>query len=155
MQIAQGKMGRVAVFRLAPGEDVLEGLTKACDELKINNGLILSGIGSLDGATFFDPVILPEKKSKYGYGNPLVLYGPIELVSMSGMICQNDSDGKTLLHVHFALTDQYGNAHGGHLMEGNKVLFTVDAMIAEVEGIKMGRRFDNDLGVFLFNPSQK
>lgn len=154
ISMAQGNIKRIVAARMSPGEDVLLGLEKICAEYGIKNGVILSGIGSLDGAQFFNPVPLKEKKSGFGYGKEIVLYGPIELVGLSGMICHNDKD-ETLLHVHWALTDQHGNGHGGHLIEGNKVLMTVDVIIGEIDGMEMGRGYDEDLEVFIFAPRQK
>ena len=58
------------------------------------------------------------------------------------------------LHVHMSLSDRYGNAHGGHLVEGTKVLLTVDVIIAEIGGLVMGRKFDDELEVPLFAPKQ-
>ena len=52
------------------------------------------------------------------------------------------------------LSDRYGNAHGGHLAEGTKVLLTVDVIIAEIEGLVMGRQVDEELEVPIFNPRQ-
>jgi predicted DNA-binding protein with PD1-like motif len=155
MQIAcGGTVKRVIALRLAPGEDVLQGLQSAVEKAGINNGIIMSGIGSLNGARYFDPIPLPEKKAKYGYGEALELRGPIELVSLNGMICQGVK-GETLFHLHGSFSDQYGNAWGGHLIEGNKVLLTVDVVIGEIDGLHMGRRYDEDLDVFLFNPTEK
>lgn len=153
MEYAQGKLGRVIAVRLRPGADVLLGLTEACKRNNINNGVIVSAIGSLDGVKFCNPVELPETKAGYGYGEILHLTGPIELTSAAGIICHDD-EGTTNLHVHVNLSDRHGNAHGGHLVEGTKVLLTVDAVIAEVEGIIMGRRFNEELGVPLFAPRQ-
>ena len=83
----------------------------------------------------------------------LQLTGPIELTNASGIICHDD-EGNTNLHVHMTLTDRHGNAHGGHLVEGTKVLLTVDVIIAEIEGLVMGRKFDEELEVPLFAPRQ-
>ena len=96
---------------------------------------------------------LPHKKAGYGYSEPVTLKGPIELTNASGMIC-HDTEGNILLHVHISLSDRYGNAHGGHLIEGNKVLLTVDMILGEVEGIDMGRGYDEALEVPLFAPRQ-
>ena len=141
MEMAQGKLGRVVALRLRPGTDVLLGLEEACKRAGINNGVILSAIGSLDGVQFCNPVELPEKKAGYGYGETLHLTGPIELTSAN-------------LHVHISLSDRHGNAHGGHLVEGTKVLLTVDVILAEIEGLVMGRKFDQELEVPLFAPRQ-
>ena len=152
MEMAQGKLGRVVALRLKPGTDVLLGLEEACKRSGINNGVILSAIGSLDSPHFCDVVEVPTKAG-YGYGEVLHLTGPIELTNASGIICQDD-EGNTNLHVHMTLTDRHGNAHGGHLVEGTKVLLTVDVIIAEIEGLVMGRKFDEELEVPLFAPRQ-
>ena len=152
MEMAQGKLGRVVALRLKPGTDVLLGLEEACKRSGINNGVILSAIGSLDSPHFCDVVEVPTKAG-YGYGEVLHLTGPIELTAGSGIICHDDQ-GNTNLHVHMSLSDRYGNAHGGHLVEGTKVLLTVDVIIAEIEGVVMGRKFDEELEVPLFAPRQ-
>lgn len=152
MEMAQGKLGRVVALRLKPGTDVLLGLEEACKRSDINNGVILSAIGSLDSPHFCDVVEVPTKAG-YGYGEVLHLTGPIELTNASGIICHDD-EGNTNLHVHMTLTDRHGNAHGGHLVEGTKVLLTVDVIIAEIEGLVMGRKFDEELEVPLFAPRQ-
>lgn len=154
LEMAQGKLGRVIAVRLKPGTDVLLGLEEACKRNHINNGVILSAIGSLDGVKFCNPVELPEKKAGYGYGEVLHLTGPIELTSAAGIICHDD-EGNTNLHIHMSLSDRYGNAHGGHLVEGTKVLLTVDVILAEIEGLVMGRKFDDELEVPLFAPRQE
>ena len=152
MEMAQGKLGRVIAVRLKPGTDVLLGLQEACKRNGINNGVILSAIGSLQDPHFCNPVELPTKAG-YGYGETLHLTGPIELTSASGIICHDDQ-GNTNLHVHMTVTDRHGNAHGGHLVEGTKVLLTVDVILAEIEGLVMGRKFDEELEVPLFAPRQ-
>ena len=152
MEMAQGKLGRVIAVRLKPGTDVLLGLQEACERNGINNGVILSAIGSLQDPHFCNPVELPTKAG-YGYGETLHLTGPIELSSASGIICHDD-EGNTNLHVHMTVTDRHGNAHGGHLVEGTKVLLTVDVILAEIEGLVMGRKFDEELEVPLFAPRQ-
>ncbi len=152
-EIAEGGLKRVIAVRLHPGDDVLLSLEQLCREKNLKNGLILSAIGSLDGAAFYNPVELPHKKAGYGYSEPVTLKGPIELTNASGMIC-HDTEGNVLLHVHISLSDRYGNAHGGHLIEGNKVLLTVDMILGEVEGIDMGRGYDEALEVPLFAPKQ-
>ena len=152
-EMAEGSLKRIIAVRFHPGDDVLLSLQKLCEEQNLKNGIILSAIGSLDGAAFFDPVQLPDKKAGYGYSEAVTIQGPIELTNASGMIC-HDADGEVLLHVHISLSDRYGNGHGGHLIEGNKVLLTVDMVLGELEGIDMGRKYDEELEVPLFAPKQ-
>jgi predicted DNA-binding protein with PD1-like motif len=151
MQSASGRIGRIIAFRLSPGEDLLEGLTEVCAQHSLNNGLILTGIGSLRSARFFNPLPLPDKKVGYGYGDPIVLAGPIELTGTSGMICKGDK-GETLFHVHCNFSDQNGGGWAGHLIDGNKVLITADFVLGEVEDIDMSRRFDPDVELLIFSP---
>ena len=153
METAVGGLSRVLAIRLKPGTDVLLGLEEACKANGINNGVILSAIGSLRDPHFCDVVELPTKAG-YGYGETLHLTGPIELTNASGIICHDD-EGNTNLHVHMTVTDRHGNAHGGHLVEGTKVLITVDVVIAEIEGMVMGRKFSEEMGVPLFAPRQE
>ena len=75
MEMAQGKLGRVVALRLKPGTDVLLGLEEACKRSGINNGVILSAIGSLDSPHFCDVVEVPTKAG-YGYGEVLHLTDP-------------------------------------------------------------------------------
>ena len=152
METAVGGLSRVLAIRLKPGTDVLLGLEEACKANGIKNGVILSAIGSLQDPHFCNPAELPTKAG-YGYGETLHLTGPIELTSASGIICHDD-EGNTNLHVHMTVTDRHGNAHGGHLVEGTKVLLTVDVILAEIEGLVMGRKFDEELEVPLFAPRQ-
>ncbi|NCB51681.1 MAG: DNA-binding protein [Clostridia bacterium] len=153
ISMASGTLKRIVAFRLSPGEDILGGLKNVCDKYGIRSGVIISGIGSLDGASFHDVEALPGTKAGYGYGDVIIHTEPIELISASGSICEGES-GEALFHVHCCFSDQKGNAYGGHLIEGNKVLLTADFVIGEFEGISMDRRFDEELGVFLIKPSE-
>lgn len=151
MEAIVANNGNLHALRLKPGMDVLEEIQKYCEKEKIYNGYISTGIGSLEGARFFDPVPLPGKKCGYGYGEPIQLVGPIELISVNGMICNNTKE-EILLHIHCCFSDMNGNAYAGHLIPGNKVLMTVDLLITEVNGINMRREFDKDLEVEIFHP---
>lgn len=148
----EGTLKRVVAIRLSPQEDVLKSLISVCEKKGIKNGVIISAIGSLDGAKFYDPVVLPEKKAGYGYSDVIELKGPIELLSLNGIICNRND--KILPHLHFSLSDENGKAYGGHVIEGNKVLLTVDMVIGELEGIHMGREYDPELELEIFKPEK-
>lgn len=153
IKVASGKMKRTIAFRLRPGTDVMEAITGVCEQEGIKNGVIVSCLGSLRSAVVFNPEPKPNAKIGFGYGDPIEFKGPIELVSATGMICHGD-DGKVLLHVHASLSDQHGNAFGGHLIPGNKVLITVDVIINEIEGIDMVRKYDDETEIPIFHPDQ-
>lgn len=153
ISMAAGTLNRVVAFRLSPGEDILGGIEKVCIQYGIRHGVIISGIGSLDGARFFDVQALPGTKAGYGYGAEIIHTEPLELTATSGSICEGEH-GEPMLHIHCCFSDREGNAYGGHLIEGTKVLMTADFVIGEFGGISMDRRFDEDLGVYLVKPRE-
>ena len=138
MKFAKGSFRNIYAIRFEPGEDVLLGLQKFCEDHGVGHGAILSGIGSLEGCSFFDPDELPGKPGLYGY---------------SGIICTEES-GKPSLHVHATFADKEGKEYGGHFKEGNRVLTTVELVIGELDGINMSRRTDPSRGVMVFEPIQ-
>ena len=149
---AKGCVDKVIAFRASPGEDVLGALEKVCVEHSISNGIILSAIGSLDGAKFFTPVPL-NNKAGAGYSDPIELVGPIELLNATGMITHKEN-GDPDFHVHCTFSNGKGTSYGGHLIQGNTVLLTLDVVIGEIKGIDMVREFDEELEVPIFRPKQ-
>lgn len=153
MKYAKGSFKNIYAVRLEPDEDVMLSLQRFCEENGVGHGVILSGLGSLQGCSFFDPEELPGKPGLYGYGDPIELPCPIELIAVSGIICTED-DGKISLHVHAAFADESGKEYGGHFKEGNHVLTTVELVIGELDQINMRRTVDPDRGVPVFSPVQ-
>ena len=82
MKYAAGNIEKVHVLRIQPGEDVLNCIQAYCDQHHILNGVILSGIGSLDGCTFFDPQEIPGKPGCYGYVTAINLPTPLFALSL-------------------------------------------------------------------------
>ncbi len=146
-----GSIKRIVAFRLKPGTGVMEGIEDICKKENIKNGVILSLIGSLDGARFFDLDKSDKAKMGWAYGDPIILEGGIELVTATGMAC-HDEQGQILLHIHATFSDKSGKAYGGHMIPGNKTLITVDGVLAEVEGIDMLRSLDPNTGSVVFDP---
>lgn len=151
IESAKGKLQDIVAFRLPPGTDVFQGIVEICKQYNIKNGVILSALGSWKKASFCNPVTLPNGKPGYGSTTVLSGNGFYELLNFSGMI-SHDESGNILPHVHLTVSDELGNAHGGHLVEGCEVLLTTDIVIGICADIIMGRRFDEDLGVPLFAP---
>lgn len=152
--IATGKPGRTIAVRLKPGMGLLEGLQEACEKEGIKNGVIVSALGSLSQVRLCTAVNMPSSKTGVGYGDPMTLPGPMELLVASGVIC-HDPDGGINLHVHAAFSDPQGHVMGGHLTDGTKVLVTIDAVIQEIDGIEMERVIDPDLDLPILTPRTK
>ncbi len=153
MKSAKGQIKNVYAVRLEAGEDIIDGITKLCEQCSIRHGAIVSGIGSLSKASFCDPAPFPEKPGGYGYGEPIVLEGGIELISLSGVICEDDNNNVSL-HIHGAFADGEGKSYAGHLVKENYVLITVELIIEEFENIYMARKLDEERGMMLFTPIQ-
>ena len=153
MKSAKGSFKNIYAIRFEPGEDVMLGLQKFCEDNSIGHGVIISGIGSLEGCSFFDPSEIPGKPGLYEYGAPIELPCPIELISLGGIICTTE-DGKPSLHIHADFADEHGRGFGGHFKEGNRVLTTVELVIGELDGIFMSRAIDPERGVPVFRPIQ-
>jgi len=99
------RMERVEIIRLGPGSDLLEGLSQAMEDLKIRNGVILAGIGSVTDYHFHvvsDKNLPPaEEISKASV--------PKDLTSVQGYIL----NGR--MHAHITLSDE-SSMMGGHLV---------------------------------------
>ena len=129
------------MIRLHPGKDLIEGITEVCMTHGLKSGVITSCIGSLRRASFFTAVPLPNKMGA-GYGDPIEMEGPLELVSAQGTIGL-DVEANLLIHMHGALGDSRGNVYGGHLIKGKcPILITCEVMIAFLEGVRAVQRQD-------------
>ena len=152
MVAATGRLGRVAILRLEPGEDVLQGIVSYCGQQKILSGLVLAMHGSVEGAAFMDVAPRPDLKAQYGYTQETRLDGQVELLGGSGII--SGSGNEACAHIHCAFADAKGRVYGGHMVLGSRVLLTVEVALGEVDGIELGGRYDAGLdGTYLY-PAQ-
>lgn len=151
---ALGNVKRMMAVRLKPGTDVLLEIEKACLNNGIRNGVVVSGIGGVTTAVFCDPNYFPERKQPYNYGAPIMLEEPLSIAGISGIICHDD-DGTVNTHIHVSFSNVQGQCFAGHLKEGTRTMLTVDLVIAEIDGLSMSRKFDEELEVPLFCPVQE
>jgi predicted DNA-binding protein with PD1-like motif len=143
---AVGKAGKFIPARLRTNTDITGGLKAVCDENGIKYGAVLFGIGSIRKLTYQVLAPKPGTKLGAGYTDPQELPGPIEVVSMHGIIFQS-GDGQTLLHLHGTFSDKEGKVFGGHIVAGgNPVLATLDAVIVETDAATV-RQMDEDIGM--------
>jgi predicted DNA-binding protein with PD1-like motif len=126
-------IGRVLVINLQRGDKLLESIRENLKKHDINNGVILSAIGSLQKAVFhrvtnedaspLDEIVAIEK--------------PLELASLQGLIV----DGEPHFHM---VTSDLDQAYTGHLEEGTTVLYLVEISIAEIKGLNLVRQKDEN-----------
>jgi predicted DNA-binding protein with PD1-like motif len=149
---AAGRFGKAVPMRLRTGTDMTEGIRQVCEAHGIRAGAVLTGIGSLRKMTYQVLVPRPGTKLGAGYNEPQVVPGPVEVLSLQGVVFESE-EGELLLHLHGTFSDQHGKVYAGHVVAGeNPVLATLDAVIAEVADVKLVRRPDPDVGLGLFTP---
>ena len=78
----------------------------------------------------------------------------LSIAGISGIICHDD-DGTVNTHIHVTFSNEQGQCFAGHLKEGTRTMLTVDLIIAELDGLSMSRKFDEELEVPLFCPVQE
>jgi predicted DNA-binding protein with PD1-like motif len=143
---AKGKIKRIVSARILPGSDFISGIEKICIENGIRAGT-LSGIGSLEKATFLIPVKKHGTRKGVGYSEPKTVMGPLEILSAKGFISEDsESDHGLFIHLHGVLSDDEGRLFGGHLLPGqNPALLTLDVVIFEYEDVSLSREYDPEI----------
>lgn len=136
MRVWARKPTAIALISLEPGEDVLDSLTRACRDQGITDGVVLSGIGTLDQCRL-------HRVTTTGYP-PEETYPewrdePIELVSMAGTVIGG------VPHIHATISNVSG-AWGGHLEPGCRVLYLAEIAVMQLGGPELQRAAD-DRGV--------
>ncbi|HEY3411949.1 MAG TPA: PPC domain-containing DNA-binding protein [Armatimonadota bacterium] len=120
------ELGRVVLVRMDPGEDVLTALRAAVEREGIRNGVILSGVGSLN-AFNVHVVGVPSLPTcdVFVHGD-----GAYDILTLAGTVIE----GRVHAHITFSDTEK---AYGGHLEEGCRVLTFAVAVLAETPGAEL------------------
>jgi len=128
----QGQVGRICFFRLSKGEDLAEAIKRRAEEYRIKAG-ILNLIGSVK------EVVLGYYKD--GQYKSIWLDGPLEIASGMGNIAI-DEKGEVIIHAHLVVSNEKGEAFGGHLMKDSYVGVTAELVIIEALNVNLQRIFD-------------
>lgn len=129
----------VHVLRLRPGEDLLESLWRYARVKKTKALTLLSIVGSLTKTN------IRYANDNFGTSRE----GHFEIVSVMGNIDAQDPESesdKGQGHVHIALTDEVGNAFGGHLLRGNTIFTTAEVTMLELNNALFYRVPDTTSG---------
>lgn len=119
------------ILRLKPDGDLLKGIKIAVDSLKIKNGVVLNGIGSIKSYSI-------HSVSNTTFPTENVFFkdkGPFDITNLNGFII----DGK--VHVHMTISDGTVT-YGGHLEVGTR-LFTFCVLTVGVMNGTSLKDFDN------------
>lgn len=69
--MAQGRIGRIVMGKLAPGTLLIPGIERLCEEAEISHAVVQCALGSLQSACFHVSVRIPEKKIGAGPGDEI------------------------------------------------------------------------------------
>lgn len=128
----KGKVGSIYFFRLAEGEDLAEAIKEKAEKCRIKAGILIF-IGSLKEA-----VLGYYKDGQY---KSIGIGGPLEIASGMGNIAV-DEKGEVVVHAHLIVSNEKGEAFGGHLMKDSHVGVMVELVIIEALDVNLQRVFD-------------
>ena len=121
MIVESGAMGRVAYARIAPNEDLVQGVEKLCLAEGFRNAFVRGALGSLvDGCL-----------GTLG-GDFIQVQGPaVEIVSLAGEV-RSQADGSLRASLTGVIADPEGNVYGGPFIAGaNNVCMTFEVTLEE------------------------
>jgi predicted DNA-binding protein with PD1-like motif len=128
----KGHCGKLFFSRLEENDDVAESIKRDADASGVRAGILML-IGALKCA-----VLGCYREGEYVTTR---LNGPLEVASCVGNIAV-DEKGETIVHAHIVVSNEKGEAYGGHLMKGCRVGPTAELVVAEVDGVHLRRRYD-------------
>jgi len=153
---AEGTGGRVVVFRIKPGFDMIEAIKKVCRHYGIKAGVITSIFGSLEKVT----LMVPMKGLKFPviehHDPSVIVVKNLNVASGCGLVNTLENDEITIhLHIVVVLLDEGSSgfskypATGGHVAdyEPAPCLGTIEIAIEEVKGLKLIRKVDKDVNL--------
>ena len=117
-------------IRLVRGDDLKASIEKICKENDFDTAIVLSGVGCLSKVH----IRLAKAVSE------LSVEEDFEIVSLNGTVSKGQG------HIHIALSDEIGNAIGGHLMEGCIVNTTCELVLGVLEDYTSVREYDDNTG---------
>ncbi|HEY4740439.1 MAG TPA: PPC domain-containing DNA-binding protein [Candidatus Acidoferrales bacterium] len=119
---------RIHVFRLRPGDDLLEGIRAYASAHQLHAAVVLTAVGSLTQASI-RYANQPSASQSSGH---------FEIVSLVGTL----EDGGE--HLHLSLAAENGTVIGGHLVPGCKIYTTGEIVLGELQGARFTRELDKE-----------
>lgn len=139
MKSVESEVNRVIFARFFENEDLLETISSTAKKNNIDSGFFFL-IGTLKKA-----VLGFYKEGKY---IPIEKAGPLEIVSCMGNISVKEG-AELVVHGHIVVSDDKGNAFGGHVLSGCLVSATAELVMVEAENGTLQREFDAQRQLYL------
>lgn len=121
-------------MRLDRDDLVLESINALIKDHDIQDGLVLTGVGSVQECTYHSVTSLaPVAQDEF-----ITVKGPTEILNLDGIIAAGET------HLHITLSTGKRGAFGGHLENGCKVLYRVELTVAKLSGAPLARKLNKD-----------
>jgi predicted DNA-binding protein with PD1-like motif len=127
---------KIHVFRVKPGQELLDSISRYCQENRVSSGTIIGIIGSVENAKLNFLKALPGKYDSVDYS------GPLEIVCAQGSVALKDDT--LIIHIHIQLSGQ-DICSGGHLA-GATIFSTAEVTIGELD-YQLCRQMDSYTGL--------
>jgi predicted DNA-binding protein with PD1-like motif len=127
---------KIHIFRVKPGQELLDEISRYCHEHEITSGVIIGIIGSVKNAKLNFLKELPGKYDTVDYR------GPLEIVCAQGSVALKDNS--TIIHIHIQLSGQ-DICSGGHLVQAT-VFSTAEVTIGSLD-YQLRRQTDSFTGL--------
>lgn len=116
----RGSLGRIAVVRIRPNEDLVTAVEAACREHGLSHAIVRSAVGSLVDAAL------------EAGGSRLEIPGPgIEILTLAGEV-RSERPGKPLADLRGTIADGNARIYGGRFARGaNPVCITIEMVLQE------------------------
>lgn len=127
------------VIGIAPGEMLLETIEAAIKEHDVQNGAVVSGIGTLKVASMHHiqhDRFPPEDRF-------FTVEKPLEVSNISGIV----ANGKAHLHMTVGYRDEWALA--GHLEPGSEVLYLAEVTLLKFNDLQLDRHRDEERKISL------
>ena len=112
VQTEEGRMGRLVYGRIAPNEDLVQGLQAICQAQGVRHALVRVGLGSLVDACLEAPS-----------GRHLCMAGPaVEVLSLFGEV-RTEADGTCSAALCGVVVDAAGQVLSGRFVPGHNLVF--------------------------------
>lgn len=153
---AEGVGGRIIVFRLNPGIDMIEGLKQVCRHYGIKAGVISSILGSLEKVKLLVPHKGPTFSVSKNHKPSSIIKKNVNVASGCGLISTVEN-GEIEIDLHMMVFDGGLSdmpAVGGHVdfNAPAPVRRTLEGAIEEIKGINLIRKVDKNTGVTVTFP---
>ena len=133
------RFGNKYFVRMDRGEEIVSTLKKFCEAEKIN----LAEVKALGAVNDFTVGLFNTREKKY-HSNRFQF--DAEIVSLWGTV--TTMNGEVYLHIHMSAGRADGQVFGGHL--NSAVVSATCEMIVDVSEGTVGRKFNDDVGLNLF-----